>query len=154
MTWIQLENFAAWNNVSYATQENGLAGGVPELKINEGLFVEHLQSIADLAKDGVFRYGGRTAEAKQLFLSGECAILTESSGGLGDVVASDINYGLGQLPYYEGHGPQNTIPGGASLWVFGGLDDAQYKGVAEFFNFLSQTEIQSRLPIRCRAICR
>jgi sn-glycerol 3-phosphate transport system substrate-binding protein len=145
LTWIHLENFAAWNNVSYATQENGLAGGTPELKVNEGIYVEHFQSIADLAKDGVFRYGGRTSEAKQLFLSGECAIMTESSGGLGDVIKSGMNYGLGQLPYYEGHGPQNTIPGGASLWVFGGLDDAQYKGVAEFFNFLSQTEIQSRL---------
>jgi sn-glycerol 3-phosphate transport system substrate-binding protein len=145
LTWIHLENFAAWNNVSYATQENGLAGGTPELKVNEGIYVEHFQSIADLAKDGVFRYGGRTSEAKQLFLSGECAIMTESSGGLGDVIKSGMNYGLGQLPYYDGHGPQNTIPGGASLWVFGGLDDAQYKGVAEFFNFLSQTEIQSRL---------
>ncbi|HUG62973.1 MAG TPA: sn-glycerol-3-phosphate ABC transporter substrate-binding protein UgpB [Methylomirabilota bacterium] len=145
LTWIHLENFSAWNNVSYATNENGLAGGTPELKINEGIFVEHFQSIADLAKDGVFRYGGRTSEAKQLFLSGECAIMTESSGGLGDVVKSGMNYGLGQLPYYPDHGPQNTIPGGASLWVFGGLDEDKYKGVAEFFNFLSQTDIQSRL---------
>lgn len=145
LTWIHTENFAAWNNVSYATEENGLAGGTPELKINEGIFVEHFQAIADLAKEGVFRYGGRTSEAKQLFLSGECAIMTESSGGLGDVIKSGLNYGLGQLPYYEGSGPQNTIPGGASLWVFGGLDEAQYKGVAEFFNFLSQTEIQARL---------
>ncbi len=72
-------------------------------------------------------------------------MLTESSGGLGDVVKSGINYGIGQLPYYEGHGPQNTIPGGAALWVFAGLSDEQYKGVAEFFNFLSQTKIQVKL---------
>ncbi len=144
-TWIHLENFSAWNNVPYATNENGLAGGTPELKINEGIFVDHFQSLADLAKENVFRYGGRTSEAKQLFLSGECAIMTESSGGLGDVIKSGLNYGLGQLPYYEGSGPQNTIPGGASLWVFGGLEDETYKGVAEFFNFLSQTDIQSRL---------
>lgn len=144
-TWIHLENFAAWNNVPYATGANGLEATDVELKINEEPFVGHFQSIADLAKEEVFRYGGRTSEAKQLFLSGECAILTESSGGLGDVVKSGMNYGIGQLPYYENHGPQNTIPGGASLWVFGGLEDEKYKGVAEFFNFLSQTEIQSRL---------
>jgi sn-glycerol 3-phosphate transport system substrate-binding protein len=78
-------------------------------------------------------------------MSGECGILTESSGGLGDIVKTGMNYGIGQLPYYEGHGPQNTIPGGASLWVFGGKSDAEYKGVAEFFNFLSQTKIQARL---------
>ncbi len=146
LTWIQTENFAAWNNASYATNENGLADTNVELKFNAPLFVEHFQSIADLAKEGVFRYGGRTSEAKQLFLSGECGILTESSGGLGDVVKSGINYGIGQLPYYEGEGrPQNTTPGGASLWVFGGKSDEEYKGIAEFFNFLSQVEIQSRL---------
>ena len=145
LTWIQTENFAAWNNVSYGTNENGLASTSVELKVNEPLFVQHFQSIADLAKDGTFRYGGRTSEAKQLFMSGECAILTESSGGLGDIVKSGIKYGIGQLPYYEGHGPQNTIPGGASLWVFAGKSDEEYKGVAQFFNFLSQTAIQSRL---------
>ncbi|WP_027997896.1 sn-glycerol-3-phosphate ABC transporter substrate-binding protein UgpB [Sinorhizobium arboris] len=145
LTWIQTENFAAWNNVPYGTNENGLGGTDVNLQINAPLYVEHFQAIADLAKDGVFRYGGRTSEAKQLFTSGECAILTESSGGLGDIVKSGVNYGIGQLPYYEGHGPQNTIPGGASLWVFGGKSDEEYKGVAEFFNFLSQTEIQAKL---------
>ena len=146
LTWIQTENFAAWNNLSYANNENGLADTDVELQFNSPQFVEHFQSIADLAKDGVFRYGGRTSEAKNLFLSGECAILTESSGGLGDIVKSGMNYGIGQLPYYEGDGrPQNTIPGGASLWVFGGKSDEEYKGIAEFFNFLSQTQIQARL---------
>jgi sn-glycerol 3-phosphate transport system substrate-binding protein len=145
LTWIQTENFAAWNNVSYGSNENGLGGNDVKLAFNAPLFVEHFQAIADLAKDGTFRYGGRTSEAKQLFMSGECAILTESSGGLGDIVKSGINYGIGQLPYYEGHGPQNTIPGGASLWVFGGKSDEEYKGIAQFFDFLSQTKIQARL---------
>jgi sn-glycerol 3-phosphate transport system substrate-binding protein len=147
LTWIGLENFAAWNNLQYATHENGLGQTDVELTFNTEPFVKHFQNIADLAKEGVFRYGGRTSEAKQLFLSQECAIMTESSGGLGDVLKSGMNYGLGQLPYYpdlEG-APQNTIPGGASLWVFGGKSDEEYKGVAAFFNFLSQTEIQSRL---------
>lgn len=145
LTWIQTENFAAWNNVPYGTNENGLGGTDVKLQINAPLYVEHFQAIADLAKEGAFRYGGRTSEAKQLFTSGECAILTESSGGLGDIAKSGVNYGIGQLPYYEGHGPQNTIPGGASLWVFAGKSDEEYKGVAEFFNFLSQTEIQAKL---------
>jgi sn-glycerol 3-phosphate transport system substrate-binding protein len=147
LTWIGLENFAAWNNLQYGTNENGLAGTDVELKINEGQFVTHFQNFADLAADDTFRYGGRTSEAKQLFLSGECAIMTESSGGLGDVINSGMNYGLGQLPYYpEAEGaPQNTIPGGASLWVFEGKSDEEYAGVAAFFDFLSQTEIQARL---------
>lgn len=147
LTWIGLENFAAWNNLQYATNENGLGAPDSELTFNTPMFVNHFQQIADLAQDGTFKYGGRTSEAKQVFVAGECGLFTESSGGLGDIVKSGMNYGIGQLPYYpdaEG-APQNTIPGGASLWVFGGHDDEEYKGVAAFFEFLSQTDIQSRL---------
>lgn len=143
LTWIHTENFAAWNNYSWGTQENGIAGPDVELKINAEPFVKHFQALADLAKDGTFKYGGRTSEAKQIFLAGECGMFTESSGGLGDVVKSGMNYGTGMLPA-DGE-TQNTIPGGASLWVFAGKSDEEYKGVATFFNFLSQTDIQARL---------
>ncbi|MET0576792.1 MAG: sn-glycerol-3-phosphate ABC transporter substrate-binding protein UgpB [Mesorhizobium sp.] len=143
LTWIHTENFAAWNNYQWGTQENGIAGPNVELKINAKPFVDHFQALADLAKDGTFKYGGRTSEAKQIFLAGECGIFTESSGGLGDIVKSGMNYGTGMLPYDAE--PQNTIPGGASLWVFAGKSDEEYKGVAAFFNFLSKTDIQARL---------
>jgi len=143
LTWIHTENFAAWNNYSWGTQENGIAGPNVELKINAKPFVDHFQALADLAKDGTFKYGGRTSEAKQIFLAGECGIFTESSGGLGDIVKSGMNYGTGMLPS-DGE-TQNTIPGGASLWVFAGKSDEEYKGVAAFFTFLSQTDIQARL---------
>ncbi|MGB6119425.1 MAG: extracellular solute-binding protein, partial [Mesorhizobium sp.] len=119
LTWIHTENFAAWNNVSWATGENGLAGGAVELKVNAPIYVNHFQALAELSKEGVFKYGGRTSEAKPLFLGGECGIFTESSGGLGDVIKSGINYGTGELPYDSDApgAPQNTTPGGASLWV-------------------------------------
>jgi sn-glycerol 3-phosphate transport system substrate-binding protein len=147
LTWIHLENFAAWNDVPYATNENGMADSDIELKINAPIFVKHFQELADLAAEDVFRYGGRTSEAKQLFMSGECAMYTDSSGGLGDIMKSGIDYGTGPLPYEPEatNAPQNTIPGGASLWVFAGHPEADYKGVAAFFEFLSQTDVQSRL---------
>jgi sn-glycerol 3-phosphate transport system substrate-binding protein len=147
LTWIHLENFAAWNDVSWATQQNGLAGGDVELKINAPIFVNHFQALTDLTKDGTFKYGGRTSEAKQIFLAGECGIFTDSSGGLGDIVKSGMNYGIGQLPYdSDAKGaPQNTTPGGASLWVFGAKSDEQYKGVAAFFAYLSKTDVQEYL---------
>lgn len=147
LTWVHLENFAAWNNLQYATKENGLAGLDIELKINGPLYVKHMQEIADLARDGVFQYGGRTSGAKNLFMSGECGILTESSGALGDVVKSGVEFGTGPLPYEPSApgAPQNTVPGGASLWVFVGHPKRDYAGVAAFFEFLSQPEIQSWL---------
>ncbi|MBC8457875.1 MAG: extracellular solute-binding protein, partial [Deltaproteobacteria bacterium] len=39
--------------------------------------------------------------------------------------------------------PQNTIIGGASLWVMAGHSPEEYKGVAAFFNYLSKPEVQA-----------
>ena len=39
--------------------------------------------------------------------------------------------------------PQNTVIGGASLWVTYCKKPADYKAVASFFNFLSNPEVQS-----------
>ncbi len=145
--WIHLENFAAWNDVPYGTRENGLAGTDVSLQIDAPIFVRHFEELAALAADGAFRYGGRNAEALKLFTTGECAMLTESSGGLGEIAQSKVEYGIGQLPYDETAegAPQNTFPGGASLWVLNGRPEAEYKGVAEFFHYLSSTETQARL---------
>ena len=43
------------------------------------------------------------------------------------------------LPYWEGvaGAPQNSIIGGATLWVLAGRQAEEYKGVAKFFSFLS-----------------
>jgi sn-glycerol 3-phosphate transport system substrate-binding protein len=49
------------------------------------------------------------------------------------------------LPYWPDvpDAPQNTIIGGASLWVLQGHPAEEYKGVAAFFNYLSSSEVQS-----------
>ena len=40
--------------------------------------------------------------------------------------------------------PQNSIIGGATLWALGGKKPAEYKGVAQFFNYISQPELQAK----------
>jgi hypothetical protein len=47
--------------------------------------------------------------------------------------------GIGMLPYYDDvtAEPQNSIIGGATLWVLQGKDPNEYKGVAKFFTYLS-----------------
>ena len=51
------------------------------------------------------------------------------------------------MPYYPevAGAPQNSIIGGASLWVMGGKKPEEYKGVAKFFTFLSDTDRQAGL---------
>ena len=49
------------------------------------------------------------------------------------------------LPYWpEAAGaPQNTIIGGASLWVMAGHPQEEYEGVATFFAYLSSPAVQA-----------
>ena len=49
------------------------------------------------------------------------------------------------LPYYDDveGAPQNTIIGGATLWVLEGRPTEEYKGVAKFFTYLSSPEVQA-----------
>jgi len=39
--------------------------------------------------------------------------------------------------------PQNSIIGGATLWVLSGLPKEDYQGVAKFFTYLSSAEVQA-----------
>ena len=61
------------------------------------------------------------------------------------IADTKFEFGISELPYHEGvkGAPQNTIIGGASLWVFSGKPKSHYKGIAKFFTFLSSPEIQA-----------
>jgi sn-glycerol 3-phosphate transport system substrate-binding protein len=144
--WTQLESFSAWHNVEFATKSNGLAGLDARMKINSPLHVRHIENLANMAKQGLFVYKGRGNVPEASFVSGECAMITTSSGFYGNVAKNaKFGYGLSALPYYPdvAGAPQNTVIGGASLWVMAGKKPAEYKGVAAFFNFVSSPEVQS-----------
>ena len=146
--WTQLESFSAWHNVEFATHQNGLGaeGYKARLKINSPLHVKHIDNLAQAAKNGEFVYKGRGSVSQASFVSGECAMTQTSSGFYGDVSKNaKFAYGLAPLPYYDDvkGAPQNTVIGGASLWVMSGKKAEEYKGVAKFFEFLSQSEIQA-----------
>ncbi|MFZ6688075.1 sn-glycerol-3-phosphate ABC transporter substrate-binding protein UgpB [Undibacterium sp. SXout11W] len=146
-TWIQLENFSAWHNVDFASKNNGFGGLDARLKFNSPLHVRHIEDMANWAKQGYFVYAGRKSEADAKFYSGECAMLTSSSSVYSVIVKNaKFKFGVGALPYYSDvpGAPQNTIIGGASLWTMGGKKNEEYKGVAKFYKFLSQPEVQAK----------
>ena len=144
--WTQLESFSAWHNVEFATKGNGLQGMDARMKINSPLHVRHIENLANMAKQGLFVYKGRASVPEASFISGECAMTTTSTGFYGNVAKNaKFNFAMGPLPYYHDvpGAPQNTIIGGASLWVMAGKKADEYKGIAQFFNYLSSTEIQA-----------
>ncbi|HYZ32557.1 MAG TPA: extracellular solute-binding protein, partial [Crenalkalicoccus sp.] len=85
-SWIQLEQFAAIHNIPYATKANGFEGLDTELKVNAPPFVKHLTRLMDMAKEGLFKYGGRDSAPDPLFYSGEAAMGFLSSGSRGDII--------------------------------------------------------------------
>ena len=146
-SWIHLENLSAYHNVPFATQDNGFAGLDTELALNGPVQVKHIQTMGDWAKEGKFIYAGRRNEGGANFRAGECALFTESSAGYAGIKAeAQFDFDVRPLPYWEGvdGAPQNTIIGGASLWVMTGHESEEYKGVAAFLNFLSSTDIQAK----------
>ncbi len=146
-SWIHLENFSAYHNIPFASRDNGFAGLDTKLAFNGPVQVKHIQTMGDWAKEGKFIYAGRRNEGGANFRGGECALFTESSAGYAGIKAeAKFDFGVRPLPYWDGvkGAPQNTIIGGASLWVMTGHKPAEYKAVAAYLNFLSSTDIQAK----------
>ncbi|MEG0223658.1 MAG: sn-glycerol-3-phosphate ABC transporter substrate-binding protein UgpB [Comamonas sp.] len=144
--WTQLESFSTWHNVEFATKANGMGGMDARMKTNSPLHVKHIDNLGKAAAAGEFVYKGRASSAQASFTSGECAMIQTSSGFYGDVAKNaKFAYALAPLPYYPDvkGAPQNTVIGGASLWVMAGKKAEEYKGVAKFFDFLSQSKVQA-----------
>lgn len=141
--WTQLESFSSWHNQPVATKNNGFDGLDVELLLNEPLQVRHLENLNDMAKNGLFVYKGRGDGAQPAFIAGECAITFGSSGAYAGIKRdAKFEFGEAQMPYYSDvkGAPQNTVIGGASLWVLNGKPAENYKGVAQFFDYISQPE--------------
>lgn len=160
-SWIHLENFSAYHDTPFATRDNGFGGLDTELAFNGPAQVAHIGKMGEWARDGKFIYAGRRNEGGANFRAGECALFTESSAGYAGISAeAQFDFDVRPLPYWEAVAaePQNTIIGGASLWVMEGHEAEEYKGVAEFLSFLSSADIQAKwhqdtgyLPITAEA---
>jgi sn-glycerol 3-phosphate transport system substrate-binding protein len=145
-SWIHIENFSAFHNLPLATRANGFGGLDAALTFNNPVVVHHIAQLAQWQTTKVFDYSGRAQSAEPRFQNGECGIFIGSSATRADIKAnSKFEVGYGMLPYWPevAGAPQNTIIGGATLWVLRDRPRAEYKGVAKFFSYLSKPEVQA-----------
>jgi sn-glycerol 3-phosphate transport system substrate-binding protein len=145
-SWMNIENFSAWHNVPMGTKENGMGGVDTQFAFNTPLHVKHLTMLGAMSKNGTFTYAGRTNQAEAKFYTGECAMLTSSTGAQANIRKNaKFDWSVNFIPYHDdvAGAPQNSIIGGASLWVMGGKTSNSYKGVAKFFAFLSKPDVQA-----------
>ncbi|WP_315786390.1 MULTISPECIES: sn-glycerol-3-phosphate ABC transporter substrate-binding protein UgpB [unclassified Bradyrhizobium] len=144
--WINVENFSAFHNLPIATRANGFAGLDAVLTFNNPQVTRHIAQLAEWQKGKVFDYGGRGQAAEPRFQKGECGIFIGSSATRADIKAnSKFEVGYGMMPYWPdvAGAPQNSIIGGATLWVLRDRPAAEYKGVAKFFAYLSRPDVQA-----------
>jgi sn-glycerol 3-phosphate transport system substrate-binding protein len=145
-SWINVENFSAFHNLPISTNANGFDGLDAVLKFNNPVTVRHIAQLAEWQAGKAFDYSGRGTSAEPRFQNGECGIFIGSSATRADIKAnSKFEVGYGMLPYWpdvEG-APQNSIIGGATLWVLRDRPRAEYKGVAKFFRYLSKPQVQA-----------
>src|SRR5256885_11389172 len=132
---INVENFSAFHDLPISTRANGFGGLNAELSFKHPVMVRHITQLAEWQTTKVFDYSGRGQSAEPRFQKGECAIFIGSSATRADILAnSKFDVGYGMVPYWPdvAGAPQNSIIGGATLWVLRERPRAGYSGVAKF----------------------
>lgn len=145
-SWVMIENYSTWHNQAIGSKENGFAGTDTELTFNTDALKKRIQTIADGQKSGRFVYGGRRGDSLPSFTNGDCGMWMNSSAYYGSIKKqAKFTYGQTMLPLDTDAAakPQNSIIGGATLWVLKGHDQGDYKGVAQFMTYLSTAPVQA-----------
>ena len=145
-SWVMMENFSAWHNTPIGTKENGFAGLDTEFVFNNDGVKNRMAQIADWSKDSLFTYGGRRGDSLSMFTNGECGMWMNSSAYYGSIKKqAKFNFGQSMLPLDTAVAdkPQNSVIGGATLWVLRGHEQDDYKGVAQFMTYLASPDVQA-----------
>ncbi|NKB77555.1 MAG: sn-glycerol-3-phosphate ABC transporter substrate-binding protein UgpB [Gammaproteobacteria bacterium] len=145
-SWVMMENYSAWHDTAIGTMENGFTGLGTEFVFNNDAVKTLLANVADWSKDGLFKYGGRRGDSLSMFTNGECAMWMNSSAYYGSIKKqAKFEFGQSMLPLDTAvtDKAQNSVIGGATLWVLKGHEQDEYKGVAQFMTYLSSAEVQA-----------
>ena len=145
-SWVMIENFNAWHNLPVGTKENGFAGIDTEFTFNNAATKKHLANIAEWGKSKAFVYAGRRGDSLPKFVTGECGMWLNSSAYYGGIKKqAKFKFGQALLPFYPSvtKAPQNSIIGGATLWVLKGHKKEAYKGAAKFMTYLASPKVQA-----------
>jgi len=145
-SWVMIENYSAWHNLEMGTMENGFAGIDTKFTFNNDMLKARIANIASWSKDKLFTYGGRRGDSLSMFTNGECGMWMNSSAYYGSIKKqAKFDFGQTMLPLDTkvANKPQNSVIGGATLWVLKGRDQDDYKGVAKFMTYLSSAEVQA-----------
>ena len=150
-SWVLLENMSAWHDKPMGTKDNGFDGLDTRFVFNSDFHQYHFAQLSHWQKEKIYDYAGRKSKGKTKFVTEHCAMFMSSSGALASIKSgAKFDFGVSKLPYWSSQisSPQNSIIGGATLWVLRGHNRDEYEGVAAFFAYLSSAEVASKSHIR------
>ena len=145
--WIWTENFHSRHNLPFATNANGFDGsdGTKILVNNDAIKMHFTHAKEWLDKGWYGYYGAGWNDNQSPFENGDVAMWMGSSGSFGGLLNSaSFEFSATYLPYWESitTEPTSTFIGGAALFAMSGKSDAENRAAAEFFKFLSSSDIQ------------
>ena len=138
-----LEQAFAYHNQLYANNENGRKGRATQVNFNNAFGVEVVGHWKRWADEKLLMYGGREYAPNKAFLSGEVAMLLQSTSQVSTIEqAAKFAVGTGFLPRIEGKPQGKSVIGGASLWVLKGKGRSpqELDAIAKFFKYIGQPE--------------
>lgn len=137
--WILIESFSAIHGLPMIDTLTQKAN------YNNKRMIHHLERLLRWQKMHYFEYGGRSDDATVLFTSGRCPLLSQSSGAfnsLSELVPFKLGMSILPLDKAASSHRFNNVSGGAALWVVSGQAANIYKGIAQFFSYLSKPSVQ------------
>ena len=142
-----LENLAPINNAVYVTPGNGLdskAKQQPELNLADPIFMRHMSIMVSWKRSELLTQYSNGTEADALFAKNKCAVITSTSGALGQMLDSrGLNFGMAPLPFYDQVSPKAGAPfvSGGALWAVSGHTKDAEKATVAFLAYLSKPVI-------------
>ncbi|WP_112313367.1 extracellular solute-binding protein [Pseudogemmobacter bohemicus] len=148
LTWMFFENYYSRNNVQMASNVNGYDGfDGTELRATAPEMIAFWNRVKTWHSEELFGfYGAGWADNQKPFEEGKVAMWIGSSGSFGGLSkTATMPFSATLMPYDEtvADGNKSTFIGGAALFAMAGKPDDQNKCSADFFSFLTSTEIQA-----------
>ncbi len=138
--WV-FEQMHAIHNKPFDSNDNGRAGLATRVEFDKDFGLMVLDTWTKLAGKGVFLYGGPEYSANQAFISGQIAMLIQSTSSLAGIErGAQFEVGTSFLPVFEGYPLGNSVIGGGSLWVPKGQSRDELRAVWQFFKFLGEPD--------------
>lgn len=148
LTWMFFENYFSRNNVQMASNTNGYDSfDGTRLLATQPQMIAFWTRLKEWHDNGLFGfYGAGWADNQKPFEEGKVALWIGSSGSFGGLSqTASMPFSATFMPYDETapDGDKSTFIGGAALFAFSGKPDEQNACTADFFNYLTTTEVQA-----------